>query len=67
MKIGLVVGTEPPIYLVSEGQPGIGDTVVLPGTDGGAERKVVITTLHPAWKMDDDGALVPTYEANLLE
>lgn len=68
MLIRLKVGTET-MRLFLEGQPSQGDTLVLPGTMFRPplveDQTVVVTTLHPRWESDDDGALVPTFEATI--
>jgi hypothetical protein len=66
--------------LVCEGQPKAGDIMRLPVNLFSPERggmiygappapdavvEVIIDSLHPIWKVGDDGALVPTYEAHL--
>jgi hypothetical protein len=66
MKVCIRVGTEV-VFAYAEGQPSAGDVIVLPGDSFSPARQseveVVITTLHPTWRSDDDGALVPTFEA----
>lgn len=65
MKICLQVGTER-VFVYAEGQPAAGDLIVIPGGDFRPAREtdleVVITTLHPTWRSDEDGALVPTFD-----
>lgn len=65
MKICLQVGTEQ-VFVYAEGQPAAGDLIVIPGDDFRPAREtdleVVITTLHPTWRPDEDGALVPTFD-----
>lgn len=80
MLICLQVGGKR-LDLVCEGQPKAGDVMRLPaglfatprgGLIYGAPPapddtvvEVIIDSLHPVWKVGDDGALVPTYEAHL--
>lgn len=70
MKICLKVGTET-VFAFAEGQPGAGDVIVIPGDSFSPPRQseveVVVTTLHPTWRSDDDGALVPTYDATIRQ
>lgn len=66
MKICLQIGTTK-VFAYSEGQPSAGDTIVIPGESlsppSHSDLEVVITTLHPTWRSDEDGALVPTFDA----
>jgi hypothetical protein len=65
MKICIRVGSET-VFAYAEGQPGAGDVIIIPGSSFNPPREdvaVVVTTLHPTWRSDDDGALVPTFDA----
>lgn len=68
MKVRFIVGTDE-IFAYCEGQPSPGDSVVLPANSFSPpkteDQEVTISHLRPTWRSDDDGALVPTYDATL--
>ena len=67
MLICLQVGGKR-LDLIFEAQPRAGDIIRLPASSldrEGADVEVVIESLHPTWNPGEDGALVPTYKANV--
>lgn len=66
MRIGLVVGDKT-VFICTEGQPRPHDTMIIPADTLEKGRqgvtKIVVSHLPATWRVDDDGVLVPCYEA----
>lgn len=72
MRIRLEVAGAEPVFIYCEGQPRPGDVMRLPaslwvkGSDA-SDREVTISDLPSTWEVDDDGVLVPSYQANFTD
>jgi len=68
VRICLIVDGNEPVFIYCEGQPRPGDAMRLPGSlfkRPEDEVEVVTDDLPSTWKPDDDGVLVPTYQATI--